>query len=76
MNPQNKFQLVFALVMGLMMVSLMTFVITLVNVGWSEQFLRLWLKAFGVAYVVAVPAIFFIAPFARKLTLRLLGLPG
>jgi uncharacterized protein YaaW (UPF0174 family) len=73
MNPQKKFHLVFSFVMGLMMVFVVTFVITLSNVGWSEHFMRLWLSAFLLAYGVAVPAIFYLAPLARKLTGRLLG---
>lgn len=73
MNPQKKFHLVFSILMGAMMISIMTFVITMVNVGWSEQFLGLWLKAFAIAYVVGVPVIFFLAPVARKLTGKVLG---
>ncbi len=73
---QVKFQIVFSLVMGAMMVFLMTFVITLVNVGWVDDFPRLWAKAFVIAYVVAVPLIYFIAPLARKLTARVLGQAG
>jgi hypothetical protein len=73
MHPQKKFHLVFSLLMGAMMIFLMTFVITLVNVGWSGAFLGNWMKAFGIAYVVGVPVIFFLAPVARKLTAGLLG---
>ena len=73
MNPQKKFHLVFSLVMGAMMIFLMTLVITFVNVGPTEYFLRLWIKAFAIAYVVGVPVIFFLAPVARKLTGRILG---
>lgn len=58
------------------MISIMTFVITLVNVGWSGQFLGLWLRAFCIAYLVGVPVIFFLAPVARKLTGRVLGMPS
>ena len=76
MTPQTKFHLVFSVVMGTMMVFLMTFVITSVNVGWGANFLQSWMKAFGVAYVVGVPVIFVLAPVARRLTARLLGLPG
>ena len=54
----------------------MTFVITTVNVGWSAQFFGFWFKAFCIAYVVGVPIIFFLAPVARKLTGRLLGMPA
>lgn len=39
MNPQKKFHLVFSVVMGAMMISLMTFVITWVNVGLGADFL-------------------------------------
>jgi len=75
MNPQKKFHLVFSLVMGAMMVFLMTFVITLVNVGYSEAFVRIWMRAFAIAYVVGVPVIFFLAPVARKITAAILGAP-
>lgn len=76
MNPQKKFHLVFSLVMGLLMISLMTFVITAVNIGFSPDFLARWGKAFVVAYMVGVPVIFFLAPMARKLTGKLLGMPA
>jgi predicted membrane channel-forming protein YqfA (hemolysin III family) len=73
MNPQKKFHLFFSLIMGAMMVFLMTFLITLINLGWVDYFLAAWLKSFVIAYVVAVPVIFFLAPIARQLTSRLLG---
>ncbi|MCF8210256.1 MAG: DUF2798 domain-containing protein [Rhodoferax sp.] len=73
MQPQKKFHLVFSCVMGAMMILVMTFVITMVNVGWGEHFIQTWLKAFVIAYVVGVPVIFFLAPIARKLTAKLLG---
>lgn len=71
----KRFHLVFSLVMGLMMISLMTFVITAVNIGFAADFLARWGKAFIVAYVVGVPVIFFLAPVARKLTGRMVGMP-
>ena len=73
MNPQKKFHMVFSLVMGAMMFFLMTLVITFVNVGLTEHFFPLWIKAFAIAYMVGVPVIFFLAPVARKLTGRVLG---
>ena len=76
MNPQKKFHLVFSFVMGAMMISLMTFVITLVNVGMGAHFLGAWLRAFGIAYVIGVPVIFFLAPVARRLTGKILGVPA
>ena len=73
MHPQKKFHLVFSFVMGAMMISLMTFVITWVNVGLGADFLSRWMKAFGIAGLVGVPVIFFLAPVARKLTGHILG---
>lgn len=75
MNPHKKFHLVFSLVMGAMMIFLMTFVITLINLGLTDTFLRAWMKAFAIAYVVGVPVIFFLAPLARRLTTSLVGAP-
>jgi hypothetical protein len=73
--PKKRFHLVFSMVMGAIMVFLMTFVITVANVGMPPDFLQLWGKAFLIAYVVAVPAIYFVAPMARKITARLVELP-
>lgn len=71
-NPK-LFHLVFSIVMGAMMILLMTFVVTFVNLGFGPHFLGAWMKSFGVAYVVGVPTIFFLAPLARRITGRLLG---
>lgn len=76
MQPQKKFHLVFSFVMGAMMIFIMTFVITTVNIGWGPNFLQTWARAFAVAYVVGVPVIFFLAPVARRFTGRLLGMPA
>ena len=74
MPSPKKFHLVFSSVMGAMMVSIVTFVITTVNFGFGPNFLVSWATAFGIAYVIAVPTIFFLAPIARKITARLLGI--
>jgi len=75
MNPQKKFHLVFSAVMGALMISLMTLVITFVNVGLVEDFVGRWLRAFLIAYVVGVPVIYFLAPAARKMTARFVVMP-
>ena len=74
--PKKRFHLVFSLLMGAMMISLMTLVITLINVGWVPDFLERWLRAFLIAYVVGVPVIYFLAPLARRLTAALVETPG
>jgi Protein of unknown function (DUF2798) len=74
--PASRFHLVFSLSMGAIMVFIMTFVITTVNVGWPPNFLALWVKAFAVAYLVAVPVIYFTVPFARRITARFVEVPA
>ena len=74
MQPQKKFHMLFSVVMGAMMISIMTFVITWVNIGLGPQFIAIWGKAFTIAYAVGVPVIFFLAPVARKITGRILGM--
>ena len=73
MSPQKKLHFVFSLIMGAMMVFLMTFVITAVNLGFGPDFLTAWARVFVIAYVLAVPVIFFLAPVARKISAGLLG---
>lgn len=73
MNAQKKFHMVFSLVMAAMMAFLMTFIVTLVNLGWVDNFLWAWTRSFIIAYVVAAPVVFFVAPVARKVTARLMG---
>lgn len=75
MNPQQKFHLVFSFIMGAMMISLMTFFITAINIGFTPDFPARWGKVFLMAYAIGVPVIFFLAPIARRLTSRLLGMP-
>lgn len=73
--PKHKFHLVFSLLMGAIMVFLMTCVITLVNIGMPADFFKHWLHAFLVAFPIAVPVIYFVAPFARKMTGRFAEMP-
>lgn len=73
--PASRFHLVFSLLMAAIMVSVVTFVITSVNVGWPAEFLALWARAFVVAYVVAAPVIYFLAPVVRRFTARFVNLP-
>jgi hypothetical protein len=68
---KNHFHLVFSFVMDAMMVFIMTCVITAINVGFPDDFVARWLHAFSMAYCVAVPVIYFLAPIARKVTARL-----
>jgi len=51
----------------LMMSCIMSFVISLFNVGFVENIVSIWLKAWSFAFVVAFPTIFVISPLVHKL---------
>lgn len=73
--PKNRFHLVFSLLIGLMMVTVVTFVITLVNLGWTPDFFSKWGKVFIIAYAIATPIIYFFAPKIRMLTAKFVEMP-
>ncbi|MDD2776931.1 MAG: DUF2798 domain-containing protein [Gallionella sp.] len=73
--PKNRFHLIFSLLMGAVMVTLMTGLITSVNIGFPPDFLHHWGKAILVAYPIAVPIIYFLAPIMRHVTARWVEMP-
>ena len=60
-------KLVFSFFMALLMSCIMSFVITLFNVGFIENVMFIWLKAWAFAFVVAFPTINVVAPIVNKL---------
>lgn len=65
---QNRYRpYVFAFFMALLMSCLMSFVITLFNVGLIDNVLQIWLKAWAFAFVVAFPAVILVAPVVHRL---------
>ena len=62
----KKIHLVFSLVMSTFMILIMSFVVTMVNVGWSEQTIAKWLNSFFYAWIVGFPLMYFFAPIFRK----------
>ena len=73
--PASKQQLVFSIFTAGMMAFVMTFCITLINIGFTADFFLRWMKAYGAAFIIAVPAIYVIAPIARRLTACMVEMP-
>jgi len=63
----KKIHLVFSLVMSTFMILIMSFVVTMVNVGWSDQTIVKWLNSFFYAWIVGFPLMYFFAPVFRKI---------
>ncbi len=67
-----KINLVFSIVMSLFMISIMSFVVTFLNIGWTDQTVHKWLSSFVVAWVVGFPLLFFFGPIFKKAISELL----
>jgi len=62
----KKIHLIFSLVMSTFMILIMSFVVTMVNVGWSDQTVAKWLNSFFYAWIVGFPLMYFFAPIFRE----------
>lgn len=62
MDVQLKRKIAFALVMGIVTTGIISFALLALNLGFSETFVRAWLRSWGIGYVVVVPAILLVGP--------------
>jgi Protein of unknown function (DUF2798) len=71
---EAKSRLVLALLMSSVMVAMVTFLVTILDLGLGSGFLFKWLKAYVIAWPVAAITAFVIMPPARRLTERIVAL--
>jgi hypothetical protein len=62
LNTQLKRKIVFALSMGIVTTGIVSFVLIVLNLGFSDRFVLVWLRSWGVSYAIAIPAILVIGP--------------
>ncbi|MDX2367129.1 MAG: DUF2798 domain-containing protein [Colwellia sp.] len=67
MISRKHHKLVFSFFMSLLMSGIMSFVISVFNVGMVANIITLWLKAWSFAFVVAFPTIIIVSPLVHKL---------
>jgi hypothetical protein len=68
-----KKKLVFALLMGIFSTGIISLALIKVNtdlMGW--KFISIWLKSWGIAYVVVIPTILIISPIVEKIVNKLI----
>ena len=64
----KKYEFVlFAFLMALFMAGFMSFVVTLINMGFVEGILGIWFEAYWKAFLVAFPTIFVVVPQVRRI---------
>ena len=62
MDAQLKRRIAFALTMGVITTGIISFIIIALNLGFTDNFAQLWLRSWGIAYAVVIPAILMIGP--------------
>ncbi|HEX8250151.1 MAG TPA: DUF2798 domain-containing protein [Pyrinomonadaceae bacterium] len=62
-----KQKITFALLMGIVTTGLVSFTVIFANLGLAENFLKIWLKSWAIAYLIVIPAILIIAPQIERL---------
>lgn len=66
-----KNKIAFALIMGIITTGIISFTLISINLGFTAAFLTTWLKSWGMAYLVVIPAILIIAPRIQKFVDRI-----
>lgn len=65
-----KQRIAFALLMGVVTTGIISFTLISINAGFNERFLAIWLRAWGTAYMVVIPAILLIGPLVQRIVER------
>ena len=50
---------------------IMSGAITFINLGLVDNFVKIWIHAWILAYMIAFPTILLVFPFARKLAMKI-----
>jgi hypothetical protein len=67
MISRKHHKTVFSFFMALLMSGIMSFVISVFNVGMVPNIITLWLKAWSFAFTIAFPTIMIVSPLVHKL---------
>lgn len=62
MSTELKRKLAFSLLMGMVTTGIVSFALIVLNLGFSDRFATVWLRSWGIGYLLAIPAILFIGP--------------
>ena len=67
-----KKRIVFAIIMGLIATCIISFTLVAVNLGFTDRFFLVWLRSWGLAYMVVIPLLLFLAPQVHRLVIRMM----
>lgn len=57
-----KKKIAFALIMGIITTGIISFSIISINIGFKDNFLKIWTRSWVMAYIIVIPAILIIGP--------------
>jgi hypothetical protein len=72
MNMQLKRKIVFALSMGIVTTGIVSFVLIALNLGFTANFMQVWLRSWVIGYVLVTPAILLVGPRLQAMLDRLI----
>lgn len=72
MDTGLKRKIAFALSMGVVTTGIISFVLIVINRGMADGFVLAWLRSWGAAYVIVIPAILLVGPRLQARIDRLL----
>jgi hypothetical protein len=65
--PSQFTNILFAFFMSMFMAFIISGVLTMIDLGPVAGFLLKWMRAFGIAWMFAVPSVLLVTPLARRL---------
>ena len=72
MIPKRYEFLLFALLMSSFMTFIMSGVVSYINMGLVDNFLKIWSVAYVNAFIVAFPSVMVVVPMVRKLVTKII----
>ena len=69
----GKARLIFPVVITAMIVFVVSGAVTLFNIGWRNDLVIRWWSAFAIGWPIGASTAYFVIPFARSLTQRIVA---
>jgi hypothetical protein len=70
---EKQVHLRFSIVMSIFMISIMSFVVTYMNIGWTDQTIEKWLESLSIAWLVGFPLLYIFGPIFKKAIVKSLS---
>jgi Protein of unknown function (DUF2798) len=69
--PARYSNVLFGGMLSIIMVTIISGAVVLINQGFDAEFFKRWLKGFITAWPVAFPSVLVVAPFVRKVVAKI-----